>query len=215
LLAQSLLTVQGEYGTLAITPESASVLSGGRTVKLRKEAPRKARGSGANGGAPKRKVMTDLPASATDLFENLRSWRAGVARDNGVPAYVVFADATLRGIAVTKPESLAELSEISGVGQKKLDTYGAAVLAVVAGGSGELEAGSGAAAGAVPAFAAAPAASARQSRPATARPTASRPASRPAASRPAPAEATPVPGDEDDIPFYSDDDAPYDGPPEF
>ncbi|MGJ8720791.1 MAG: DNA helicase RecQ [Salinibacterium amurskyense] len=215
LLAQSLLAVQGEYGTLAITPESASVLSGGRTVKLRKEAPRKARGSGASGAA-KRKVMTDLPASATDLFENLRSWRAGVARDNGVPAYVVFADATLRGIAVTKPESLAELSEISGVGEKKLDTYGAAVLAVVAGGSGELEAGSGAAAGAVLAFAAAaPTAPARQSRPATARPAASRPASRPAASRPAPATATPVPGDEDDIPFYSDDDAPYDGPPEF
>ncbi|MEV8252984.1 DNA helicase RecQ [Rhodoglobus sp. NPDC076762] len=226
LLAQSLLTVQGEYGTLAITPESASVLSGGRTVKLRKEAPRKARGSGASGGAAKRKVMTDLPASATDLFENLRTWRSGVARDNGVPAYVVFADATLRGIAVTKPESLAELSEISGVGQKKLDTYGAAVLAVVAGGSGEAEAGSGAASPAVPAFAAAASAvPAHQPRPAiarpaasrssAARPAASRPASRPAASRPAPTQATPVPGDEDDIPFYSDDDAPYDGPPEF
>jgi len=213
LLAQSLLAVQGEYGTLAITPESASVLNGSRTVKLRKEAPRKGRGSSAGGGAAKRKVMTDLPSSATDLFESLRSWRAGVARDNGVPAYVVFADATLRGIAVTKPESLAELSEISGVGEKKLDTYGAAVLAVVAGGSGEVEAARGVAAVAAPvSTAAAPSTPPRQSRPAT-RPASSRPASRPAAARPAPATA--VPGDEDDIPFYSDDDAPYDGPPEF
>jgi ATP-dependent DNA helicase RecQ len=217
LLAQSLLTVQGEYGTLAITPESASVLSGERTVKLRKEAPRKARGSGAAGGAAKRKVMTDLPASATDLFENLRSWRAGVARDNGVPAYVVFADATLRGIAVTKPESLAELAEISGVGEKKLDTYGAAVLAVVAGESvetaGASAASADAAAPASPARAAIPtaqkAAPARQSRSAS-----SRPAVR-AAARPSAATVASVPGDENDIPFYSDDDAPYDGPPEF
>ncbi|GAA1219590.1 DNA helicase RecQ [Rhodoglobus aureus] len=213
LLAQSLLAVQGEYGTLAITPESAAVLSGDRIVKLRREAPRKARGSGAGGGAAKRKVAVDLPESATDLFENLRSWRAGMARDNGVPAYVVFADATLRGIAVTKPESLAELAEISGIGEKKLDTYGAAVLAVVAGES--VEAASGAAAdAAAPTFAASPAAT---SAPATAtrQSRASAPAARPAARRGSAPVSAPVPGDENDIPFYSDGDAPYDGPPEF
>jgi ATP-dependent DNA helicase RecQ len=224
LLAQSLLTVQGEYGTLAITPESASVLSGDRIVKLRREAPRKARGSGGGSGTAKRKIAVDLPESATDLFENLRSWRSGIARENGVPAYVVFADATLRGIAVTRPESLAELSEISGVGEKKLETYGAAVLAVVAGESVEA-ASAGVSAGvraiAAPAFASAAvtapakAAPARQSQPAGARPAAARPsASRPAARQPATPEAS-VPGDENDIPFYSDDDAPYDGPPEY
>ncbi|TQO20190.1 ATP-dependent DNA helicase RecQ [Rhodoglobus vestalii] len=219
LLAQSLLAVQGEYGTLAITPESAAVLSGDRIVKLRREAPRKARGSGGGaGGSAKRRVVADLPESATDLFENLRSWRSGVARDNGVPAYVVFADATLRGIAVTKPESLAELAEISGVGEKKLETYGAAVLAVVAGesvqsaGAGDsavTSSASAAAATAPSASAAAKAGPARQARPA-----ASRPASRPAARQSA-APAAPLPDDENDIPFYSDDDAPYDGPPEF
>jgi ATP-dependent DNA helicase RecQ len=179
LLAQSLLAVQGEYGTLGITPDSASVLSGERTVKLRREAPRKAKGT-----ATKRKTTVDLPESATDLFENLRVWRSGVARDNGVPAYVVFADATLRGIAVTKPESLAELAEISGVGEKKLETYGAAVLAIVAGESSQAPASTTAAA---------------------ARPTAR-------SSQAAPA---PGPGDENDLPFYSDDDLPYDGPPEY
>jgi ATP-dependent DNA helicase RecQ len=220
LLAQSLLAVQGEYGTLAMTPESASVLSGERSVKLRREAPRKARGGGAGSGAgaAKRKVTVDLPESATDLFENLRLWRSGVARDNGVPAYVVFADASLRGIAVTKPESLAELAEISGVGEKKLENYGAAVLAIVAGESVEV-ASAGSADAAAPAFtaaaspAAAAAKAARVSQPRAAVPGA--PATRPAARRGSAPTAASVSGDENDIPYYSDDDAPYDGPPEF
>jgi ATP-dependent DNA helicase RecQ len=50
-----------------------------------------------------------------------------------VPAYIVFGDATLRGIAITRPASLAELATISGVGEKKLEAYGDAVLSVVAG----------------------------------------------------------------------------------
>nr|BFF12660.1 hypothetical protein GCM10025699_39630 [Microbacterium flavescens] len=55
----------------------------------------------------------------------------------GVPAYVVFGDATLRGIASARPTSSDQLSTISGVGQKKLDTYGQQVLDVVAGTSPE------------------------------------------------------------------------------
>ena len=66
------------------------------------------------------------------LFESLRQWRAGQAREQGVPAYVVFNDATLRGIAAVKPADLDELSEISGVGAAKLESYGRAVLSVVA-----------------------------------------------------------------------------------
>ena len=50
-----------------------------------------------------------------------------------MPAYIVFGDATLRGIALSKPTSLEQLGTISGVGEKKLDTYGAAVLELVAG----------------------------------------------------------------------------------
>ncbi|MFW8745998.1 HRDC domain-containing protein, partial [Mesorhizobium japonicum] len=63
----------------------------------------------------------------------LREGRAGGAREAGVPAYIVFGDATLRGIALTRPTSLAELGTISGVGEKKLESYGEGVLEVVAG----------------------------------------------------------------------------------
>ncbi len=126
LLARGLLAVQGEYGILAITPASAGVLSGGEKVHLRREAPRQSK-------AAKRAVKADLPQVALPLFERLREWRAGEARAQGVPAYIVFGDATLRGIAVTEPTTLGELAEISGVGEKKLEQYGAALLAVVAG----------------------------------------------------------------------------------
>ncbi len=125
LLAQGLLAVEGEYGILVLTPASASVLSGERVVLLRREAPKRSK-------AAKRAVAAQLPTEAVDLFESLREWRASEARDQGVPAYIVFGDATLRGIAVTKPGTLDELGAISGIGEKKLEQYGDALLAVVA-----------------------------------------------------------------------------------
>jgi len=124
LLAQGMLAVEGEYGILVLTPSSATVLSGERTVLLRREAPKRSK-------AAKRAVAAQLPTEAVDLFEALREWRAGEARDQGVPAYIVFGDATLRGIAVTKPATLAELGAISGIGEKKLQQYGDALLTVV------------------------------------------------------------------------------------
>ncbi|MFC0196036.1 HRDC domain-containing protein, partial [Microbacterium arthrosphaerae] len=71
------------------------------------------------------------PADA-GLFEALRAWRAGVAKELGVPAYIVFGDATLRALAERRPESLADLDGVSGIGAKKREAYGDAVLAVVA-----------------------------------------------------------------------------------
>ena len=125
LLAQGLLAVSGDgYGTLGITDASGAVPQGERTVKLRREPERTAR-------TKKRSVAAELPDDARDLFERLREWRAGVAREQGVPAYVVFGDATLRGIAVTRPSSRDELATISGVGEKKLESYGDGVLALV------------------------------------------------------------------------------------
>jgi ATP-dependent DNA helicase RecQ len=127
LLAQGLLGVHSDgYGTLVITDASASVLDGSRRVELRREPERTAR------RAKKSAVAASLPGEAVPLFERLREWRAGVARDQGVPAYIVFGDATLRGIALSKPDSVAELAGISGVGEKKLELYGSALLAVVA-----------------------------------------------------------------------------------
>ena len=127
LLAQGLLGVAADgYGTLVITDASASVLDGSRTVLLRRETARPTR-------AAKSKAGVELPAEARPLFERLREWRAGVAREQGVPAYIVFGDATLRGIALTRPSSLEQLGMISGVGEKKLESYGEGVLGVVAG----------------------------------------------------------------------------------
>ena len=127
LLAQGLLAVEGEYGILVITDSSASVLSGERKVLLRREAAKRSK------AAKKATSAGLLPEDALPLFEALRSWRAEVSREQGVPAYIVFGDATLRGIAVTRPSSTAELGTISGVGEKKLEQYGDALLAVVAG----------------------------------------------------------------------------------
>ncbi|GHE87703.1 ATP-dependent DNA helicase RecQ [Streptomyces longispororuber] len=136
LLAQDLLAVEGEYGTLVLTEASAAVLGRQRDVPLRKE-PKKPAGSARSTPRGERKAKAvaaaaDLPEEATPLFEALRAWRAEQAREQGVPAYVIFHDATLREIAVARPTTVAELGGISGVGEKKLATYGEGVLEVLA-----------------------------------------------------------------------------------
>ncbi|MEO5920108.1 MAG: DNA helicase RecQ [Pseudolysinimonas sp.] len=128
LLAQGLLAVNTDgYGTLIITEASGDVLTGDRTVMLRREPERVARAAKRKSGGG-----AELPVEAQPLFEALRTWRGETAREQGVPAYIVFGDATLRGIALTRPATLAELGTISGVGEKKLESYGDGVLAVVA-----------------------------------------------------------------------------------
>ena len=131
LLAQGLLAVSADgYGTLVIGPVAGEVLDGSRRVMLRREPERRAK-------VAKQRAGVELPDAARGLFEKLREWRAQVAREQGVPAYIVFGDATLRGIAVTKPGTLEQLGTISGVGEKKLESYGAGVLEVVQAAEGE------------------------------------------------------------------------------
>ena len=129
LLAQGLLATHGEYGTLTVTDAASEVLSGARSVMLRTEPERVPRSRGPR-AAP---VAADLEPAQAELFEALRSWRAGEAREQGVPAYIVFGDATLRAVAVARPASLGDLDGISGIGAKKLEAYGEALLAVVGG----------------------------------------------------------------------------------
>ena len=132
LLAQGLLAVNDDgYGTLVITEASGEVLGGARTVSLRREPERSSRRSAGRGGAAA-KVTADLAPGDIRLFEKLREWRAGEARAQSVPAYIVFGDATLRQVATLRPATLDDLAGITGVGQKKLDTYGAGLLEVVA-----------------------------------------------------------------------------------
>ncbi|MFI1211769.1 DNA helicase RecQ [Streptomyces sp. NPDC020802] len=155
MLAQGLLAVEGAYGTLVLTEASGTVLRRERDVPLRKEQPKPAssRGSsgssGSSGSRAERKAKAaaaaaEMPSELLPAFEALRAWRAGQAKEQGVPAYVIFHDATLREIAILWPASVAELGGISGIGEKKLATYGEGVVGVLA----SLERPSGAAAGA-------------------------------------------------------------------
>jgi ATP-dependent DNA helicase RecQ len=129
LLAQSLLAVEGDYGTLMLTEASAAVLRQQRQVLLRNEPERAPKAAKT---AKPRREQADMPAEAAGVFEHLRAWRAGVAKEQGVPAYVIFHDATLREIAVTRPASLAELGTVSGIGESKLARYGQQVLEALA-----------------------------------------------------------------------------------
>jgi ATP-dependent DNA helicase RecQ len=130
LLAQGLLAVEGEYGTLVLTEASAEVLGRRRTVMMRREPKRAGRAPRERRGAA---PAADLPAGAAEVFERLRAWRAAAAKEQGVPAYVIFHDATLRQIATQAPGSLAELGGVSGVGETKLARYGEQILATLAG----------------------------------------------------------------------------------
>ena len=130
LLAQGLLQSVGEYGVLALTDASAEVLAGERPVAFRTEPDRPVRASRSTRAAAP--AAADLEPADAELFEALRAWRAGEAREQSVPAYIVFGDATLRAVAVRRPASLAELDGISGIGAKKLEAYGEALVRVVA-----------------------------------------------------------------------------------
>ncbi|WES63789.1 DNA helicase RecQ [Microbacter sp. GSS18] len=129
LLARGILVARGEYGTLALGDPAAGVLRGETPVPLRRDV------LGRTGGAPRqRKVSASESLADGDrgLFEALREWRAGVAKDLGVPAYIVFGDATLRALAEHRPENLGDLDGITGIGAKKREAYGEAVIEVVA-----------------------------------------------------------------------------------
>ncbi|MEO3860194.1 DNA helicase RecQ [Acrocarpospora sp. B8E8] len=134
LLAQGLLTVEGDYGTLILTDASADVLRGNHQVLLRREPERKPSRSSSKSD-PKtpttRLQASDLSESAQAIFENLRTWRGATAKEQGLPAYIIFHDATLREIATRTPTTLTELGQISGIGENKLAKYGQQVLDVL------------------------------------------------------------------------------------
>ena len=134
LIALGALQVRSEDGfnTLALTEGSRPVLRGEQTVLLREsvsaeKAPRGARGR--NRLAPS-VAAANLDPDAMVRFINLKAWRAEVAREHNLPAYVIFHDATLAAIAQAAPRSLAELEGISGIGAKKREAYGEQVIRV-------------------------------------------------------------------------------------
>lgn len=131
LLARGIIVAQGDYGTLAPGEQAAGVLKGETAVPLRKDTIGRPASSPR---ARKASAADALDQSDRPLFEALRAWRAETAREQGVPAYIVFGDATLRALAEHRPASLADLDGITGIGAKKRDAYGEGVLAVIAAG---------------------------------------------------------------------------------
>ena len=129
LLAGGVIAAQGDYGVLVVGERAGEVLRGETAVPLRRDV------LGRSGGASRvRKAAASdtLADGDRDLFEALRTWRAGVSKEQGVPAYIVFGDATLRALAEQRPTSMADLDGVTGIGAKKREAYGEAVLEVIA-----------------------------------------------------------------------------------
>lgn len=112
------------YGALQLTDASRAVLKGEQTVEMRRVVERKAAAVKSRRGARSNNV--DQPNAA--LLDKLKDWRFVQAQSQSVPAFVIFHDSTLAEIAAANPKSLDELSEISGIGAKKLERYGTAIL---------------------------------------------------------------------------------------
>jgi ATP-dependent DNA helicase RecQ len=125
LVGQGLLAVDHDgYGALKLTEASRAVLTGNQRIRLRhaRETRRERAMKKGSGGA------AAFDGTNRELWERLRAWRAATAKEHGVPAYVVFHDATLAELVRARPATKAALSRISGVGARKLERYGAELL---------------------------------------------------------------------------------------
>jgi len=133
LVAMGHLRADSEaYNALKLTESARCVLRGETEIMLREAAPgtriRESRAKSRRGDlAPRAETK---PGDA-GLQAALRAWRAGIARERNVPAYVVLHDSTLDGIAAARPSSLNELRNVPGIGDKKLEHYGDELLALV------------------------------------------------------------------------------------
>ncbi len=118
------------FGALRLTASASALLRGEQSLHLRLDAakPKRERERSRSAGLT---PTAELPPEASARFDALRQWRSDTAKTQNVPAYVIFHDATLRGIALEQPRDLDALAAIGGVGVGKLERYGEAVLAVL------------------------------------------------------------------------------------
>jgi ATP-dependent DNA helicase RecQ len=134
LIAKNMVRVDSEaFSTLQLLPDARAVLRGEVSLMLREQAlgpDRKKRNSKNTKTSVKGMAEASLNAGALERLGKLKAWRAEVAREHNLPAFVIFHDATLRAIAEQAPQSLADLEGISGMGTKKLHAYGAEVIRV-------------------------------------------------------------------------------------
>jgi ATP-dependent DNA helicase RecQ len=132
IAVEAVRVADAPYNTLHLADGARGILKGEAEVRLRllaERAPTRSRSARAkppvgDDGAP-------LSLAERDCLDALKAWRAQVAKEHNLPAYVIFHDATLRAIAQRRPADVADLDGISGIGEKKRAAYGEAVLAVV------------------------------------------------------------------------------------
>ncbi len=129
-MAQGLVDVDHEqYGSLRLTEAARPVLRGETALMLRRyQKPVRQKRVPAAAGSY---TEVNLSPAQQALFERLRWWRMETARTHNVPAYVIFHDATLREIARAMPASLEDLRQVSGVGEKKLESYGSEIIRLI------------------------------------------------------------------------------------
>ena len=131
LISRGLLRANAErFNVLEVTAEGLAVLKERKGIALR--APLVTSGLTSEKRREQKQRLGAIEYD-TDLFERLRQWRIGVAKKKGLPAYMVFSDATLQAIAASRPSNRSGLEAISGIGEKKLELYGEAVLNLVRG----------------------------------------------------------------------------------
>ncbi|SFN65416.1 ATP-dependent DNA helicase RecQ [Nitrosospira briensis] len=130
LAALGLLAADVEgHGSLHLTAASRAVLNGSQAVPLRLQPERKKTSARTGSACEDRSAALDPAAQA--LWVRLRAWRADVAKQHGVPAYVVFHDATLAELVRRHPQTESGLSQITGIGTRKLESYGEELLEIL------------------------------------------------------------------------------------
>ena len=123
--ASGLVVVDSEHGSLRLSEEARPILRGETKVMLRRDQPK-------SKAVRRSREAASMSSGGSSLFEILRIARAGLAKTQGVPPYVVFHDTTLRAMAEAKPSTLDAMAGLPGIGKAKLDRYGAHFLAVIA-----------------------------------------------------------------------------------
>jgi ATP-dependent DNA helicase RecQ len=128
LVTRGYLNVNVDYGQLSLSDSSRALLRGEESLMLREDILQAQR---SMGGKKSKAKSVDIDDGNIELWQALRTCRKHLASEQGIPPFMIFHDATLKDMLDNKPTSLASFANISGVGQMKLDKYGAEFLAVL------------------------------------------------------------------------------------
>jgi ATP-dependent DNA helicase RecQ len=131
LVAGGLLQADlAEHGALKLTAEARPVLKGEQSIEMRRYVARKSAARPKKGSTAAH--TADLSPEAAILFETLRQWRADTAREQGVPAYVILHDRTLKELAEMRPTTRGHLAMVTGIGAAKIEHYGDELIRLIA-----------------------------------------------------------------------------------